>query len=614
MRLRLILLGILLLYAATCVTAIDWGLPSARSDAYLFGSDEPWSGEKIYRLAGGWGFGDRQVAADVDLDPIQPTELPINLTATPEGVASIYLRYRLYSHQPDEMIVLRSLGGMRPKSLQLDPKLYQYGGLFIYPVGALVALCGQLGLVTVTSDVVYYLDHPDEFGALYIVARAYAASWGLLGVLVVYGIGRRLGTEGTGCVAALLFALMPVVVCMSHEGKPHLPGAVLMLLAVWLAMRCIEDARSVGDTQGPTGMLARVTTGRRAWWLLCVICGAAVGMVLSSAPILILIPLVAVLRRGSRLTRKPKPTPLAVESLVGLAVACGAYAATNPYVPFNLLFNPSVLASNFGNSVAMYELGRAGAGLRRMLELTVEGATLPIVGLGLAAAVVAVLRRLSASWPLMVAGGAVAVQFILLGAGKPAEYGRFGVFPAAALAIGAACVLVRRWTRLREPVNWIPAWLVVLVVGYLGWQYQYNFMVDSFLADSGAHHSRQQAAERAGLADGRIHSFAVVAEPAPYCCPPANFARTEVWLLPHPDAHQRENYGRLIYTVDQPRRSWRLGDPGAALMGTYRRVVDVYQGHALWDLYSIDRLPITPISWANKPVAVQLWNYDSPGG
>ncbi|MCH7719794.1 MAG: glycosyltransferase family 39 protein [Planctomycetes bacterium] len=405
MGVRLILLGILLLYAATCVTAIDWGLPSARSDPYLFGSDEPWSGEKIYRLAGGSGFGDPQVAADVDLDPIQPAELPINLTATPEGVASIYLRYRLYSHQPDEMIVLRSLAGMRPKSLQLDPKLYQYGGLFIYPVGALVALCGQLGLVTVTPDIVHYLDHPDEFGALYIVTRAYAASWGVLGVLVVYGIGRRLGTEGTGCVAALLFALMPVVVCMSHEGKPHLPGAVLMLLAVWLAMRCIEGARSAGDTHPATGMLARATTGRRAWWLLSVICGAAVGMVLSSAPILILIPLVAVLRRAPGKTSRPKPTRVAVDSLVGLAVACGMYAATNPYLPINLLFNRPVLASSFGNSLAMYELGRAGEGLRRMLELTVEGATLPIVGLGLAAAVVAVGRRLSASWPLMVAAG-----------------------------------------------------------------------------------------------------------------------------------------------------------------------------------------------------------------
>jgi len=345
------------------------------------------------------------------------------------------------------------------------------------------------------------------------------------------------------------------------------------------------------------------------WWLLCVACGAAVGMVLSSAPILILIPLVAVLRPAPDNTSKPKPTQLAVDSLAGLAVACGVYAVTNPYVPFNLLFNPSLLASNFGNSMAMYELGRAGEGLRRMLELTVEGATLPIVGLGLVAAVVAVVQRSSVSRPLMVAAGVVAVQFILLGAGKPAEYGRFGVFPNAALAIGAACVLVRRWTPLREPVNWIPAWLVILTVGYMGWQYQYNFMVDSR-----AHHSREQAADRSGLADGRTRKFAVLAEPAPYSCPPANFARTEVWLLPHPDDHRRKNHGRLIYTVDQPRRSWRLADPGATLMGTYRQVVDVYQGHALWDLYSIDRLPITPISWANKPVTVQLWNYDSPGG
>ena len=43
------------------------------------------------------------------------------------------------------------------------------------------------------------------------------------------------------------------------------------------------------------------------------------------------------------------------EFALGLAVACGTYAVTNPYLPINLLFNRPVLSSNFGNSVAMYE-------------------------------------------------------------------------------------------------------------------------------------------------------------------------------------------------------------------------------------------------------------------
>ena len=50
----------------------------------------------------------------------------------------------------------------------------------------------MLGLIDVRGDVVYYLDNPDEFGKFYIVARAYSAAWGLLGVLVVYAIAKRI--------------------------------------------------------------------------------------------------------------------------------------------------------------------------------------------------------------------------------------------------------------------------------------------------------------------------------------------------------------------------------------------------------------------------------------
>ena len=180
------------------------------------------------------------------------------------------------------MITMRSLAGMHPRSLKLDPRLYQYGGLFIYPVGALIGACGAVGLIDVRGDVAYYLDHPDAFGRFYVAARGYAAAWGLVGVLVVFAIARRLGGVRAGYWAALLFTLMPVVVCMAHEGKPHLPGAVLMLMAVWFAMRCIEPREDGATVRGAKAMRSggQVDSccgafATRDWWLMCACCGAA---------------------------------------------------------------------------------------------------------------------------------------------------------------------------------------------------------------------------------------------------------------------------------------------------------------------------------------------------
>ena len=245
---RRALVGVLVLYAIGSIVGIHWGLPTSRYDDLLFRSGEPWPGEKIQRLAGEAARAGSDLGADVDVNPLDKSGVdPILLTGSDEQVAEIYRRYRLFTHQPDEMITMMALSGMRPGRFDFDPRLYQYGGLFIYPVGALIKACGMAGLIDVRSDTAFYLDHPDEFGKFYIVARAYAAAWGALGLVVVFAIGRRLAGAWAGVLAALVAAVMPVMVCMSHEGKPHLPGATLMLMAVLFGMRHLDEGEASSE-------------------------------------------------------------------------------------------------------------------------------------------------------------------------------------------------------------------------------------------------------------------------------------------------------------------------------------------------------------------------------
>ena len=558
---RIVLAGALLLYVGISVTAIHWGLPSRQLDPLLFGGAPAWSGEKIYDLAGGDAWSSPTRGADVDADPLAAAAEPVNLTATDRGVAAIYLRYRLYTCQPDEMITMRALGAMRPGRLQLDPKLYQYGGLFLYPVGALLKLCGLMGLIDVRGDVVYYLDYPDEFGKFYIVARAYAAAWGAVGLLAAYAIARRLAGAWAGALAALLLAVMPVVICMSHEGKPHLPGAALMLLAVLAAMRYVQSGRS------------------RDRVLLAVACGAAFGMVLSSAPILVLIPL------AERLRRK-RPEEALLGTLTGGLMAAGVYLAANPYILINAFANPDVLRSNFANSLAMYEVARIGRGLLHVLELTVEGASLPIVLAGLIAFAAAVRRKAWNMLPLAVPTAVVLLQFILLGAGKPAEYGRFGVFPDAALAIATACGIAGAWNLRYRRIKPIAGVLIFAWVASSGWPYLANFRQD---AAWDGRNTRWQAAHTLAMTPSADSTRAVwvSAEPAPYGCPPLDFAHTQVWLSKQAAAGPPPSTGPFVQAYDGPTL---LEPPAVAGPG----VIDLPGDYS------------SPISWANKPFRILL--------
>ena len=90
-RVECLLLGVVLaLFVGLSVVGITWGLPSRSIDKYLFGDDEPWSGEKIYRLAGAGEKFSPTRGADVDADPLDKSGgEPILLTGTDEDEASL---------------------------------------------------------------------------------------------------------------------------------------------------------------------------------------------------------------------------------------------------------------------------------------------------------------------------------------------------------------------------------------------------------------------------------------------------------------------------------------------------------------------------------------------
>ena len=144
----------------------------------------------------------------------------------------------------------------------------------------------------------------------------------------------------------------------------------------------------------------------------------------------------------------------------------------------NLFCNQQVLKSNFGNSLAMYEVSRVLEGCIRVGQLTVEGATLPLTLLGLSGLAFVFVKRNYKCLPLAVPAIVFTVQFILIGAGKPDEYGRFGIFYECALAVSCACVI----TTIIKRKKWLGITLITFIgvtALYVTAGYLWSFSVDS---------------------------------------------------------------------------------------------------------------------------------------
>jgi hypothetical protein len=289
-----------------------------------------------------------------------------------------------------------------------------------------------------------------------------------------------------------------------------------MLLAVLAASRYVE-------------------TGERRWWMLCAVaCGAATGMVISSLVIFVLLPTMLLLRPME--TWRERLRFGAKFVAIGLLV----YAVSNPYVFINLVSNPAVLRSNLGTSTAMYHASAAGGVWLNGGKLMLEAATIAVVLFG----VIGVLhviessvaqRRLNFYWPgcpavhllwlLVVAGLLVGVQFFLLAAGKPGEYGRFALLPATVMCILAVTSF---WTFL-PPARVAFLSTLLICTAWFGTNYIVHFSAD----DDAVMSPRILTADAIRtLKRTPAKTLAIVAEPAPYSVPPVDLWHWELQLLP----------------------------------------------------------------------------------
>ena len=507
----------LLVGLAVFLPGIGWGLPSRAADPLLFGDREPWTGAQIVELAGGFDAAAAR-GADVDANPLVDRD-GVVLNATDAQRAEIVRRYRLMSRQPDEFINFSAIAGMAARG-DGDPRLYQYGGVWLYGVAALLGVAKLLGLATVTGDLTVYLDDPSRFGRFYVIARLYSVAFGLLAAGAVVTLARRFSPRPTVAFAAgLTFVLLPVVIVAAHEAKPHLGGLALTLWAVVWAER-FTRTRTLGALLA-AGLLA----------------GLAMGTIVNNVLTLALVvPLtfVTMPQRGVGLDDPASPAtglrPVGAwlwTSSIFLGVAGLAYAVTNPWVLINAVRAPGLLSSNLGNSTAMY---RPTVPLLDALRITLQGGG-RLMLLGVVAAVVlpglALAKRkpVPAAWHLAAVTLPAVVVFVALAGGKPPEYARFGLLPITAFALASVLLMAKVGETMRKRKwhgagVWLavpPVLLVLPALLYVG-----SYLNDGNLGDRRAFYLDGHVDDLPPEAARLGGTLYLTHEPAPWSLPPVD--------------------------------------------------------------------------------------------
>lgn len=545
-----------------------WGLPSSADDPLLFGGETPWPAERYHASQTASQRAAREAGADTDLNPLGNAVQIVDLTTTAEDRAAILMRYRLYSRQPDEMITFQALQRMKPRAFDFDPRLYQYGGAFIYLVGAALGVASLLGFTTITSNIDYYLTNPDAFGHFFVVARLLVLAFGVGTLVAVWRLALRAG-EMAAWIAMLLVALTPGFISGALEAKPHLPGVCMTLWATLAALEFRDHGRR-GDALR-LGLFAGLAAG-------FVLTGFAAGLLWSAL-------LCVGVRRKDDVVAVVSSSKITTELrwLAGAAaIAVLVYAASNPYVIYNAFFAPAALRSNLGNSTAMYDIARVGEGAVNVSWLLWEaGGVIPVVAL-----LALLLTRRDGFRSMLISaapGFGMLALCCLIGAGKPAEFGRFLVLPIALMAVGAARLITAAAPRGYQ----LPAAIALALFVAIGGTGRY---LASFYVDAArVHDTRRLAANWINEHVDENAPIGVTREPAPYAIPPLDFTRRVVLLLPRTALRDGDALPEwLVTAADAP---WSFDD---AWWRSRYELAATFES----------RLGRTPITWANKTTLI----------
>ncbi|MCM8770007.1 MAG: hypothetical protein NC911_10155, partial [Candidatus Omnitrophica bacterium] len=172
--------------------------------------------------------------------------------------------YLLRSYGADEHRALVALSRMNPGKWQFDPRFYEYGGAYLYPLAVFLKVCSWFRFIRLSPNMSFYLQFPEEMGKIFAAARAFGGIGALLAILFFSLLMRRLlANRLHSFLLSACFSVMPVFVLWSFHLKPFSFAIIWVALTLYFVCEYQEKQQTFSI------------------WLASIWAGLAMGTVLS---------------------------------------------------------------------------------------------------------------------------------------------------------------------------------------------------------------------------------------------------------------------------------------------------------------------------------------------
>jgi hypothetical protein len=164
------------------------------------------------------------------------TQLVGEKTNRKESLDLWMVRFKLYSVEADEVDNIIALARIKPKQLQFDPKFYQYGGAFLYPLGAWYLALSKLGLVH-AAPLEQLLASPQAMDRIWIGGRAFVLAAFTISAWLLYLTLIQLAPPSVAIAALTIYLFCPASIMYSEVIKPHWYALLWVNVALFVMVR-----------------------------------------------------------------------------------------------------------------------------------------------------------------------------------------------------------------------------------------------------------------------------------------------------------------------------------------------------------------------------------------
>lgn len=236
--------AVALLALASGLFALTWGLPSRERVLRLMPAERADDPDLHRRMEEGRReiYEERAKHGRLPTDFLtEAAEFPKGWETPPGRLLHAYRSFFLRTANPDEQKNLSYLAAMKPRKLEFAPYGIDYGGAYLYPLGAYLGGLSVVRVIRITGDLKAYLKDVGKIGNVFLAGRVFNVLCFVGCALLMLLLGSRAGGEPGGLAAALLFIFSPVVVLVEHTMNPY-GWATLWFLAGCLGLSSYLDS------------------------------------------------------------------------------------------------------------------------------------------------------------------------------------------------------------------------------------------------------------------------------------------------------------------------------------------------------------------------------------